>query len=388
MSGDLTMSELCVDFGVSRKTGYKWLERYEAGGLEGLDDLSRRPHHMPQALDQAVADALVALRRARPTWGPKKLKAYLERHHSEIVWPAASTIGDLLQREGLVSGRKRRHRAPPYTAPFLDCCAPNEVWCLDFKGHFRTADGSRCDPFTLTDGFSRYVLLCQHVARTDEAHVKPLMERCFREHGLPRAIRSDNGAPFASSAPFGLSRLSIWWLKLGIVVERIDPGKPQQNGRHERFHLTLKKETAAPPATTLQGQQRRFNRFCQDFNTERPHEALGMKVPNDSYRPSPRPYVKNIPEPDYPCSMVVRRLTAKGEINWQGKRIFVSQTLRGEPIGLRETEHGWTVHFMHLIIGEIDHHKLKFKVMSGDPGDKAQPCQQGSTAQQQKRKYE
>lgn len=248
---EFSVAELCRQFGVSRKTGYKWLERYQQGGLEALGDRSRAPHHHPNEVAEEVEAAIVGLRREHMHWGPAKLRAWLTTREPAVAWPAASTIGEILKRAGLTHARKKRRRTTPSTQPLAHATESNRVWCADFKGWFWCGDGSRCDPFTLTDAFSRYLLRCQIVPETGEEHVRAILEAAMREYGLPNAIRTDNGPPFASCGIGGLSRLSVWWIRLGIRPERIQPGKPQQNGRHERMHLTLKQHTAQPPAATL-----------------------------------------------------------------------------------------------------------------------------------------
>jgi len=289
LKGDLTMTELCEQFGISRDTGYELWRRYQAQGPTGLKPLSRAPHRPGQAMACEIAEAIIALRLERPSWGPKKLRAVLQRRSPAIVWPAPSTMGDLLRREGLSQPRRRQRRPVPLTRPFLPVCEPNDRWCIDFKGWFRTTDGQRCDPLTLTDAYSRFLIECRIVPPTTEG-VWPLVERAFRELGLPRAIRSDNGVPFAcTTSAGGLTRLSVHWVKLGIELERIEPGKPQQNGRHERMHGTLKAETSRPPAASPAEQQARFEHFRQDFNHVRPHEALDQNPPASCYSPSPRP---------------------------------------------------------------------------------------------------
>jgi putative transposase len=248
-----TMTELCEIYGIARETGYYWLRRYQQGGLEALHDLNRAPRRHPNQTAEKIEEAVLQLRRAHMSWGPRKLKRVLERDRPLQLWPATSTIGAMLAREGLVVARKKRRRAPPYTEPFAAADAPNRVWCADFKGWFLTADGERIDPLTITDACSRYLLRCQSVEKMDYARVRAIFESAFRECGLPSAIRTDNGAPFASRAVAGLSRLAVWWMKLGIVPERIAAGHPEQNGRHERMHRTLKQETAAPPAGAATG---------------------------------------------------------------------------------------------------------------------------------------
>ncbi len=264
--GEHSMTDLCRIYGVSRETGYVWLRRYREAGVEGLRDLGRAPERHPNQTPAAIEQAVLAFRRAHMKWGPRKLKQTLARQQPRRAWPAASTIGAMLAREGLVVRRKQRRRVPPYTQPFATADAPNRVWCADFKGWFRTSDGARIDPLTISDAHSRYLLRCQAVNKTDSEAVQAICEATFREHGLPEAIRTDNGAPFASRALCGLSRLSVWWRKLGIRAERIEAGHPEQNGRHERMHRTLKQETAMPPERNRRAQQRAFDRFRQEYN--------------------------------------------------------------------------------------------------------------------------
>jgi putative transposase len=303
-----------------------------------------------------VADAVLALRRRRPHWGPKKLKAQLEQERAEQIWPAASTIGDLVKRSGLVEERRRRRPAlQPARQPVPEAACPNDRWCIDFKGWFRTRDGARCDPLTVTDAMSRYVLELRAVEPTT-AGVEPAMERLMRAHGLPERLRMDNGPPFASRGAGGLSRLSVGWAKLGIVLERITPGSPQENGRHERMHRTLKAETSRPPAATIAEQQARFDSFRDDFNHHRPHEALGQVPPARLWRPSPRPYPSRIEEPWYDADHQVRRVRPTGEIKWRGEFVFIGEALAGEPVGIAETEAGHAlVRFCDIELGLIDH---------------------------------
>ena len=307
-----------------------------------------------QAHDVAVVQAVLGLRQRWPHWGPKKLRVKLVEHHPELPVPAASTIGEWLRREGVVGRSRRRRRCPPYTQPFAAVSAANDVWCTDFKGWFRTSDGRRCDPFTLTDAHSRYLLRCQAVARPDEANVRPIFEAAFKEQGLPLAIRSDNGPPFASPGVGGLSRLAVWWIKLGIRPERIVAGKPQQNGRHERVHHTVNQETATPPAASVAAQQERFDGFRAVYNNERPHEALGQQTPALLYEPSPRPYPDRVEDPHYGDDVAVRRVRSTGQIKWAGELIFVGEALIGEPVGIRETEGGdWLVRYADVELGYI-----------------------------------
>ena len=379
--GDLTMTALCASFGVSRQAGYELVARWHAEGAAAVQPRSRAPHRRAQAIAPAHAAAVLALRRERPFWGPKKLRAVLRRRQPEETWPAASSIGDLLRREGLSEARRRRRTALPVTRPFAPVNEPNDLWCIDFKGWFRTRDGQRCDPLTITDADSRMLLVCRIVAPT-RAGVTPAMEAAFRAFGLPRAIRSDNGPPFASTGAGGLSRLSVWWVKLGIALERIAPGAPQQNGRHERMHGTLKAETTRPPAADPAEQQRRFDAFRHDFNAVRPHEALDQATPASRYAASPRPYPARLDEPWYDADHLVRRVRPTGEIKWGGEAIFVSEALAGEPVGIAETPAGdWIVRFADIDLGLIDRrtHKLR-RFAAGRPSRrKAEPEQTEET---------
>lgn len=354
LEGEETMTALCEAFGISRQWGYELVRRYRAEGLAGLEPRSRAPHRPGRAMPAAIAEAIVALRREHPHWGPKKLRAVLARRAPETAWPAPSSMGDLLRREGLIRSRRRRRTPLPLSRPFAPVRAPNDLWCIDFKGWFRTGDGRRCDPLTMSDADSRYVLVCRGVAPTAEG-VDPVTDAAFREHGLPLAIRSDNGPPFAGSGAGGLTRLTVKWIKLGIRLERTDPGSPQQNGRHERMHATLKAETACPPAASLAAQQLRFDRFRAVYNHERPHEALGQETPASRYRPSPRAYPPRVEEPYYDAEQAVRRVRSNGEIKWGGDLIFVSEALVGEPVGVAETETGdWIIRFADHPLGLID----------------------------------
>ena len=356
-----SMTELAERYAISRKTAHKWVNRYQADPAGGLADRSRAPHAHGRRIAEAVEQAIVALRRRHPRRGPKKLQAMLAERAPERVWPAPSTIGELLRRAGLSERRRRPRYRVPLTQPLAAARAPNDVWSADFKGWFRTADGMRCDPLTILDNYSRWVFCCRITAPT-EAGVRPWCERIFREYGLPRALRTDNGTPFASSGAAQLSRLSVWWLKLGIQLDRIAPGHPEQNGRHERFHRTLQEETVQPPATTAAQQQRRFERMRREFNEERPHEALGQQPPARHYVASPRPYPARLEDPSYDATHQVRRVKDKGQIKWGGDEVFVCEALRGELVGLAETVRGdWLVRFMHVELGRIERKTGRFR---------------------------
>ena len=355
---EYSKAALCRMYEISRPTGDKWLDRYDEVGLDGLADWSRAPRGHPNQIPDDVEEAILELRRAHPHWGPKKLKAILEKRIPAQIWPANSTIGEVLKRNGLTIPRKRRRRTPAFSQPFVDCNESNAVWCADFKGWFRTGDGSRCDPFTLTDAHSRFLLRCQAVGHTGFVTVRGILEATFREFGLPSAIRTDNGTPFASRGIFGLSRLSVWFLKLGIVPERIEPGKPQQNGRHERMHLTLKTETAKPPKRTLRSQQRCFDRFREEFNFVRPHEALAFRCPAEVYCYSPRPYPERLEPVEYPSGLSVRMVQKRGEFYWLRHRVFLGEAFGYERIGLEPVDgRYWFVYFTDVVIGVFDSHR-------------------------------
>lgn len=356
--GLCTMTDLCAIYDIARETGYYWLRRYQQGGLEALRDRERVPERHPNQTPERMERAVLELRRAHMSWGPRKLKRVLEREVPQHSWPAASTIGAMLAREGLVVPRKKRRRAPPYTQPFATADEPNRVWCADFKGWFPTQDGERVDPLTITDACSRYLLRCQQVEKTNGDRVRAIFEAAFRECGLPQAIRTDNGPPFASRAIAGLSRLAVWWMKLGIVPERIAAGHPEQNGRHERMHRTLKQETASPPAANSRAQQRAFDRFRREYNEERPHEALKMQTPSSVYRRSERSYPARVPEPEYGSAMQVRRVQLRGAFSWKQQPVFVSETLIGESIGLLPVDDRvYQVYFAAFPIARFDSHK-------------------------------
>jgi len=379
---------VCRRFGVSRKSGYKWLERYEEAGVEGLVDRSRAPLHHPQAVTEEIAERCLAVRRAHPTWGPVKVRAWLERRAPQTPWPATSTIGALLDREGLTVKRRLRRRSPPSSAPFAHCGAANDVWCVDFKGWFLTGDGTHCEPLTLSDAYSRYLLRCQAMARTDTDHVWPVLDAAFREFGLPHRLRSDNGPPFASRGAGGLSKLSVKVIKAGVMPERIAPGKPQQNGRLERLHLTLLQDTANPPARSLREQLERLRSFQSLYNEERPHEALGNDTPAEHYAVSARCFDGVLREPNYGPDHTVRRVRHSGEIKWHGNTIYISEALIGEPVGLIEDQDGdWIASYGPIALGVIAHRGdrlRKPKRQACGLVDNAKTrCPQGPQAQQQ-----
>lgn len=356
------MSELCAQYGISRETGYTVMRRYAAEGFAGVVARSRAPLVQARAVEASICAALVDCRLDHPTWGPKKLKAFLERTQPQLAWPAASTIGDVLKRRGLVDKRRRRRSALPLTRPFAPVSAANETWSIDFKGWFRTQDGTRCDPLTVSDALSRYLVGCRICIPTG-ASVDVEMDRMLKEFGLPDRLRMDNGSPWGSVGAGGVSALSVKWLKLGIGLEFITPAKPQENGRHERMHATLKADTLCPPAATPADQQRRFDAFRRCYNEERPHEALGQQTPASCYERSRRAYPCRIEEPAYAGDDIeVRRVRSSGEIKWRGERVFIGEAFIGEPVALSETETGdHRVRFMSVELGLIDRKTAKFR---------------------------
>jgi transposase InsO family protein len=349
------MALLCREFGISRKTGYKIFDRYKDTGLEGLTDRTRRPYRYGNQLPLQVETAIVTLKREKPHWGARKIREKLfRRFSSEVRVPAKSTIHAVLDRHGLVQRRRRGHPRPQGT-PLSAGQHPNDLWSADFKGEFRLGNKNYCYPLTVTDHASRYLLLCEALESTREDLAFTAFERLFHERGLPQAIRSDNGVPFASpNSLFNLSKLSVWWLRLGISIERIKPGHPQQNGRHERMHLTLKREATRPPGINSLQQQAKFDDFIDEFNNQRPHEALEMKCPAEVYTDSPRPY-NGLPEPSYPFHDTTVNVTCCGRICLHRKKINLSTVFAGQAVGLKEVEDDtWLVSFMDYDLGYID----------------------------------
>jgi transposase InsO family protein len=347
-------SAVCEQFGVSRKTGYKWVERYETYGLAGLEERSRAPLSRPHAVSDEVLAEVLRVREKHPRWGPRKLRVILQRQHPDIAVPAASTIGEILRKRGLSKPKRRIRRSPPYGARLLSYDRPNAVWCADFKGHFPVA-GERCHPLTISDGCSRYLVGCRALRRTMSEPTRKAFEPVFREYGLPDAMRTDNGAPFSSRAAGGLSRLAVWWIRLGILPERIEPGRPDQNGRHERMHSTLKAETVKPPRSSFRAQQRAFDQFREEYNHIRPHESLGQEVPASVYRPSQRRYPSRLPEPEYPKHFDITRADPGGTIAVDSKRWYISHCLGLELVGLEEVDAGrWKVYFGPIALGILD----------------------------------
>jgi len=369
-----SMSDVCREFGISRKTGYKIFTRYKNHGVEALSDRSRRPVRYANQLPLQIETLIVTLKREKPHWGARKIRELLVRRlDGDVRIPAKSTIHAVLHRHGLVNAiRRRTHRASG--TPLSAGIAPNDLWCADFKGEFKLGNGHYCYPLTVTDHASRFLLVCEALDSTREDTAITAFEQLFLERGLPVAIRSDNGVPFASpNALFNLSKLSVWWLRLGISIERIRPGHPQQNGRHERMHLTLKKEATRPPGTNSLQQQARFDSFVREFNTERPHEALRMKTPAQLYAASPRPYA-GLPDVTYPLHDRDVVVTACGRICMHRKRINISTVLAGQRVGIKEVDEGiWIVSFMHYDLGFIDLEQKTLQPLDNPFGPRLSP---------------
>lgn len=360
--GLYTRAELCARYGISRKTGYKWLDRYDEEGQPGLQDRSHAPHHCPHRIAPEMAELICAARKQHPDWGPGKLLHWLAPRHPEIdplAWPAVSTAGDLLARKDLVKKRRRRrtHQHPGVVPPTTH--APNDLWTADFKGQFPTRDGVWCFPLTIGDQHTRYLLACRGLPNIKGQGARPVFERTFRDFGLPRAIRTDNGVPFASCGIHGLSQLNVWWMRLGIQHQRIHPGCPQENGAHERMHRTLKAGACRPPCATPAAQQRAFNRFRILYNDERPHDALQGRTPSACYDPSPRPYPEQLPPLEYPGHFLVKRVTNAGTFRLKNKLLFIANALKQHHIGLEETDDGiWSIYFAAVLIAKVDEREM------------------------------
>ena len=355
-----SFTELCRHYGISRTTGYKWLHRADQSGLDYLQELSRRPQTCPHATPPDLVEKLVDARRHHPDWGPRKLLKLLRRQDRHQPWPARSTVAALLRRHGLVLPRRRRTYPGHPGRPLTPMSAPNVIWSADYKGEFKTGDGRDCYPLTLQDGFSRYLLSCRGLTGTTTAECWPVFTRLFQEYGLPEILRTDNGVPFATGALGRLSQLSVWWIRLGISPELIEPGQPQQNGRHERMHRTLKRATAHPPAPTRRSQQLRFDAFRLEYNTVRPHEALHDETPASLYTRSPRPYPTTLPPLEYPGHYEVRLVSANGGIRWQHHWVNVSHVLAGESVGLVEIDSAeWDLYFGPLKLGRFHERLLR-----------------------------
>jgi putative transposase len=355
-TSDETFSELCARFGVSRKTGYKWRGRFEEEGRAGLRDRPRLAHDRPHRLSAEVEELIVALRRAKPHEGPKKLRLALGRRHPDVTLPAVSTIGEVLCRHGLIESRPRRRRLAGPSMPSLRAEHPNDVWCADFKGDRRLGNGQRCYPLTISDAKTRFLVDCRALRSTESRGALAVFEAAFRAYGLPSAIRTDNGVPFAHpNALAGLSALSVRWMKLDIAVQRIEPGKPQQNGRHERMHGTLERRRDIWPKRNFAEQQRAFDAFRFEYNHDRPHEALAMAYPATLYEPSARPYPEKLAPPSYASTSEVRRVDSNGCVKWRGRPVFVATALTDEIVALDPIDDGrWAIFFRHFPLACFD----------------------------------
>ena len=362
----LSVTELCDLYGIARKTAYKWIDRYLRQGPAGLEERSRRPQISPNRTPDEVTQALLEARRRHPSWGGKKLLTLVHKRHLSWDLPHRSTVCDILNRHGMVAKKRQRRRIGHPGKPTSQILAPNDVWSADYKGQFRTGNGIYCYPLTVADGFSRYLLGCQGLDSTAVAQAKPVFTRLFKEYGLPQRIRTDNGVPFATNTLARLSSLSAWWVRLGVLPELIEPGKPQQNGRHERMHRTLKAETTRPAAGSLAAQQRKFNAFREEFNNERPHEALDMQTPACLYQPSVREMPNKIPPLEYPDRFEVRYVSANGGIRWNRDWINVSIVCVGEYVGLEEIDDGiWNVYFGPLKLGRLNERHMRIEDQYG-----------------------
>lgn len=349
-----SFAELCARYGISEKSGYKWRARFLADGPAGLEDRSHATHQCPHRMSDALTELLCAYRRKHPSWGARKLRGPLIKAHPQFTWPAPSTLTAALGRAGLLVSRPRRARSAHPAFPLTPAVDPNDVWSTDFKGEFRTGDGRYCFPLTAMDGASRMLLACRGRTQINSAETQATFRRLFQTYGLPLVIRSDNGTPFASTAIRGLSRLNVWWLRLGITPERIRPGRPQENGAHERMHRTLKAETTHPPAATARAQQHRFDAFRREYNEERPHEALGQVPPATRYTSSPRPFPERLPPIEYPTHFETRGVNSNGCFRWHSHWVFLTTSLLGERVGLdRIAEERWLLYFGTLLLGDF-----------------------------------
>ena len=361
LRGGHTITGLCQHYGISRKTGYKWIHRYARKGIDGLEEQSRRPEHSPQQTPYAMRKAIVELRQKhRGILGPKKLRILLARRFPHEIIPSNTTIYHILKAEGLICPKRRRQQVPRYPQPFGPVRHPNDLWSTDFKGQFKLNNGQWCYPLTIMDHHSRYLLGCQGLKGTGFTATQRVFVRLFREYGLPQRIRSDNGVPFASRAVGGLSRLSIWWIRLGIHPERIEPGKPQQNGRHERMHRTLKQMTARPPAGSFKNQQSRFDQFGHHYNEERPHEGLKQQPPSTWYTASHREYPEKLPELVYPDYFEIRPVQGSGVVYFNNGQVYICHLLHQQLVGLEEVDDGvWDVYFGPMRLGGFDLREAK-----------------------------
>ena len=354
-SGLYNMTEVCDRFGISRKTGYKWYNRYRSEGFDGLVERSRAPHSCPHRTPPEIAKLIIDKRDQKKNWGPRKILDHFALERPDLAMPAESTTGDILRRAGRVKSRKKRHKSAHPTAPPLKVDAPNQVWTMDFKGEFRLLNGVYCYTFTVEDAHSRFLICCDGLESTAGAGVRPVLDRAFTEYGLPQAVRTDNGSPFVSTGRLGLTRLGVWLIKLAIPHQRIAPASPWQNGRHERMHRTLKQEATIPPGADLKAQQERFDRFRLDYNTDRPHQSLGGDTPASHYRRSSRSKPSRIGPPDYPLHFEVRKVSTNGTFKFKSRTPFIGLGLAEEHIGLEEIDAGvWSVHFYLTELGRFN----------------------------------
>ncbi len=357
---DLSLTDLCELYHISRKTGYKWIQRHQEEGMLGMEDRSRRPNGCPHQTADLIVEALIDARIHHPFWGAKKLLKILGKKHPDWKWPARSTVCDILARYGLVQESRRRRRPGHPGKPSTIANGPNELWCADFKGEFKMRDGEYCFPLTTSDTYSRYLLGCQALRSTACLSAKAVFTRLFQEYGLPQRIRTDNGVPFATIALGRLSSLSAWWIRLGILPELIEPGKPQQNGKHERMHRTLKDHCVRPPSSNRRAQQERFDQFRREYNEDRPHESLGQEPPASLYRSSPRPMPKKLPPLEYPDHFEKRLVSENGSFRWKSRAVPISQACEHEYVGLEEIDNGvWNVYFGPLRLGQLMEEHMK-----------------------------
>lgn len=357
---ELTFISLCEQFNISSKTGYKYVNRFKIEGIDGLKERSKAPHKQANQMPALIEESILNVKAHHPTWGAKKILNWLKQEQQETIWPAKSTIDELLKRHHLVIPRKRKRYVAPYTEPFILCHKPNDIWSIDYKGQFVLGDQGMCYPLTITDNFSRYLLAVKGSERISGKSSKQVLHNLFSEFGLPRAIRSDNGVPFAGTGLGGLSRLSVWFIKLGIIPERIRKGHPEENGRHERMHLTLKQDTASPPRKNLRQQQICFDNFKLEFNEQRPHEAINFDRPAWLYEPSSRTYPKKLKAVEYDATLDTRSVRTNGTIKWKGNEVFLSETLTDERIALKPySEDEWVIYYSFYPVGIFNEKVLK-----------------------------
>lgn len=358
-----SLTALCTHYGISRKTGYKWIKRFHEQGIDGLNEQSRRPAGCSMQTPYRIQQAIIDLRQQfQITPGAKKLQVLLAQRYPNEVIPSKSTIYNILNKANLIKSPRRKRRVSSYPQPFAPVRDSNELWSVDYKGQFKLGNGQWCYPLTVMDHKSRYLFACDALKGPLLKETKQSFTRLFKEYGLPLRIRSDNGVPFASTSCGGLSKLSVWWVKLGISPERIEPGKPQQNGQHERMHRTLKDASTKPPSRSMKRQQQRFDGFCNEYNEQRPHESLEQQTPASQYTPSPRVYPKRLPELHYPDYYEVRKVGSNGVVNWRNKMVYVSHLLNQEIIGLEEIDNGiWQVYFGPVILGRFNERNIKSK---------------------------